>query len=110
MIRRIHFAVTALVLVAAIWSPRQAKAELPVALEAICLRAMALQAEQRYRTVLALAEDIEHWLADEPVSAWPEPVTVKLGRWARRHRSLISGAAAAALVGLLAAGVAADGG
>jgi tetratricopeptide (TPR) repeat protein/tRNA A-37 threonylcarbamoyl transferase component Bud32 len=83
-------------------APRQVKAEVPVALEAICLKAMALQTDQRYRTALALAEDVEHWLADEPVSAWPEPVTVRLGRWALRHRPLVTGAAAALLVGLFA--------
>jgi tetratricopeptide (TPR) repeat protein len=72
-------------------------------LAAICQKAMALRPQDRYATVLALAADIEHWLADEPVSAWPEPVLVKLGRWTRRHKPLVSGAAAALLVALLAA-------
>jgi serine/threonine protein kinase/tetratricopeptide (TPR) repeat protein len=82
--------------------PRQIKADVPAALEAVCRKAMALRPEERYRTALALAEDIEHWLADEPVSAWPEPLTLKLGRWARQHKPFVSGAAAALLVGLLA--------
>jgi serine/threonine protein kinase/Flp pilus assembly protein TadD len=85
--------------------PRQVKPEVPAALEAICRKAMALRPEERYRTALQLSEDVEHWLADEPVSAWPEPATVRLGRWARRHKPLVSGAAAALLVGLLALGV-----
>jgi serine/threonine protein kinase/tetratricopeptide (TPR) repeat protein len=84
--------------------PRRRKPDVPPALEAVCLKAMALRPEERYTTALQLAEDIEHWLADEPVSAWREPVTVKLGRWARQHRPLVSGAAAALLVGLLASG------
>ena len=46
----------------------------------------------------ALADDIEHWLADEPVSAWPEPVRLKLRRWVNRNRTLVSSAAAAILV------------
>ena len=51
-----------------------------------------------------LAEDIEHWLGDEPVSAWPEPWTVKTGRWAGRHRTVMTGTAAlfAAALPLLA--------
>jgi hypothetical protein len=85
--------------------PRQVKKDVPAALEAVCLKAMALRPEQRYETALALAEDVEHWLADEPVSAWPEPLAVKVGRWARQHRPLVSGVAAALLVGLLALGV-----
>src|SRR5262249_32933873 len=54
---------------------------------------------------LDLAEDIEHWLADEPVSAWPEPLKVRMVRWARQHKPLVSGAAAALLVAVLATGI-----
>jgi serine/threonine protein kinase len=82
-------------------TPSQLEAAVPPALEAICLKAMARQSEDRYVSPRALADDIEHWLADEPVSAWPEPVTVKAGRWMRRHKPLVSGAAAAVLVGLI---------
>jgi tetratricopeptide (TPR) repeat protein len=32
-------------------------------------------------------------MADEPVSARREPITARVGRWARRHRTLVSGAA-----------------
>jgi tetratricopeptide (TPR) repeat protein len=87
--------------------PRHVKADIPPALEAVCLKAMAQKMEDRYGTALQLAEDIEHWLADEPVSAYPEPVSVRLRRWARQHKPQVSGAAAALLVGVvaLAAGV-----
>jgi eukaryotic-like serine/threonine-protein kinase len=82
--------------------PRQVNAEVPTALEAICLKAMALKPADRYATPMLLADDIEHWLADEPVSAMPEPITVKAGRWARKHKPLVSGTAASLLVGLIA--------
>jgi hypothetical protein len=49
---------------------------IPAALEAICLKAMA-QHKDRYASPTAAA-DIESWLADEPVSAYREPVTIKL--------------------------------
>src|SRR5262245_7446481 len=81
--------------------PRQVKRAVPPALEAVCLKAMALRPPDRYPTALALAADLEHWLADEPVSAWPEPWTVKAGRWITRRRTLVTGAAAAVLVGLV---------
>src|SRR5262249_29931168 len=73
----------------------------PPALDAICRKAMALRPEDRYPTALALAAEVEHWLADEPVAAYPEPARLRLGRWARRHKPL--GTAAAAL--LVPAGV-----
>jgi hypothetical protein len=41
-------------------------------LEAVCLKAMALKPEDRYGTPRALSDDIEHWLADDPVKAYPE--------------------------------------
>ena len=34
---------------------------------------MALRPEDRYASPRALADDVEHWLADEPVSAYREP-------------------------------------
>lgn len=67
-------------------------------LEAICLKAMALKPEDRYASAKDLAEDVEHWLADEPVSAWPEPWTVTARRWAGRHRTLVASAAAVLVV------------
>ncbi len=48
--------------------PRQLDPSIDRALEAVCLKAMALEPEDRYATPRALADDIEHWLADEPVS------------------------------------------
>ena len=39
------------------------------ALEAVCLKAMALKPEDRYAIARALAEDVERWMADEPVTA-----------------------------------------
>jgi serine/threonine protein kinase len=74
--------------------PRQIKPAVPPALEAVCLKAMALKSEDRYGTPLELAADIEHWLADEPVSAYREPWSVRSGRWLRRHRPLVAGTAA----------------
>jgi tetratricopeptide (TPR) repeat protein/tRNA A-37 threonylcarbamoyl transferase component Bud32 len=83
--------------------PRQLEPGIDRALEAVCLKAMAREPEGRYGRPRALAEDVERWMADEPVSAWREPMARRLGRWTRRHRPLVAGSAgllAAATVGL----------
>src|ERR1019366_2924984 len=77
--------------------PRRIDPAIDAALEAICRKAMALRPGDRYTSPRLLADDLEHWLADEPVSAYREPWNRRLGRWTRRHRSgLRAGATAAA--------------
>src|SRR5262249_36569388 len=50
--------------------------------------------EGRYATAKELAAEVEHWLADEPVAAYRDPLPVRLGRWARRNKGwVIAGAA-----------------
>jgi serine/threonine-protein kinase len=67
--------------------PRAVVPGVPRPLEAICLKAMAVRPGDRYATPEALARDIEHWLADEPVSAHREPLLARAARWLRRHKS-----------------------
>ena len=81
--------------------PRRLDPSIDKALEAICKKAMALKPEDRYSSCRALAEDIERWMADEPVSAWAEPWTRKMLRWLTRHRTGVTGAAAALLAGVV---------
>jgi serine/threonine-protein kinase len=78
--------------------PRKVNPNVSPALEAICVKAMSLLPKDRYGSPRALADDIDHWLADEPVSAWREPWTVRSRRWLGRHRTLMTAAAAAVLV------------
>ena len=85
--------------------PLKLKSWIDPALEAICLKAMATDPTRRYRTPRALANDVEHWLADEPVLAWREPVRRRLGRWGRRHRLLVTSMGAALIVAVAALGV-----
>ena len=50
----------------------------------------------------ALAEDVERWMADEPVTAWREPLdAASCVRWLTRHRTAVTGAAAAVLAGVV---------
>jgi tetratricopeptide (TPR) repeat protein/tRNA A-37 threonylcarbamoyl transferase component Bud32 len=89
---------------AAIVPPRRWEARLPRDLEAICLKALAVRAEDRYPTARALADDVMRWLGDEPVSAWREPVSVRARRWARRHRTAMAAAVVALLASLIGLG------
>jgi tetratricopeptide (TPR) repeat protein/tRNA A-37 threonylcarbamoyl transferase component Bud32 len=82
--------------------PRQVSASVPPALEAVCLKAMALKPEDRYASPRALADDLERWLADEPFAAYREPWRQRLARWTRRHRTAVTSASVA--LALLLAG------
>src|SRR5262245_15819362 len=73
--------------------PRARDSSIDRALEAVCLKAMAREPEARYASCHALAEDVERWLADEPVAAWREPPARRVRRWARRHRTPVAAAA-----------------
>jgi WD40 repeat protein/serine/threonine protein kinase len=81
--------------------PRLVKRDVDEALDAVCRKALALRPAERYATPLALAADVEQWLAGEPVSAWREPRRVRLRRWLARRRTLVTSAAATVLVGVI---------
>jgi serine/threonine-protein kinase len=85
-------------------SPRRIDPSIDKALEAVCLKAMALKPEERYATPRLLAEDIERWTADEQVTAWREPISRRLLRWLTRHRTGMAAAGAALLVALAGTG------
>lgn len=80
--------------------PRAIQRSVPKSLESICLKAMATSPNDRYRSARELAEDLEKFLADEPVSALRESWWTRVGRWTRRHRGA-AGALMAALIALL---------
>jgi hypothetical protein len=66
---------------------------------------MATEPGERYDSARALADDVERWLADEPVAARREPAAERVRRWARRHKTLVAGAAALVLTAALALAV-----
>ena len=78
--------------------PREVAGWIPRPLEAVCLKALATDRQDRYRSALALASDVESWLADQPVSVYEDPWTERLRRWARGRRSLVAGVLTATVV------------
>jgi tRNA A-37 threonylcarbamoyl transferase component Bud32 len=83
--------------------PRQINRRVPPALEAVCLKAMALKPEDRYATPRELAGEIEHWLADEPVMAYRETLGTRLWRWTRKHNATVGTSCAAGVIFLTVA-------
>lgn len=70
-------------------------------LDAITLRATAVEPGDRYRSALALAEDLERHLAGAAVQAREGLLWYRTSRWIARHRAL---AAAAAVLCVLVVG------
>ena len=68
-------------------TPDSVKPGAPASLLAVCKKAMQLEPHDRYDTALDLAEDLERYLADEPVSAKKDSVPTKLARLIRRNRT-----------------------
>ena len=83
--------------------PRTVNPAVPRALEAICIKAMAHGKTDRYESAREVADEIERYLAGEPVQAHREPFSDILGRWLRRNRRMLSRASVAAVL-LLALG------
>jgi serine/threonine protein kinase/tetratricopeptide (TPR) repeat protein len=74
-------------------------------LDWIVVKALERDRDRRYPSSAALADDLERYLRDEPVSAGPPSTTYRLRKFARRHRGAVAGVAAVALA--LVAGIAA---
>jgi WD40 repeat protein/serine/threonine protein kinase len=77
--------------------PRRLNDKIPRDLETICLKAMAKAPSQRYPTARALAEDLRHFRAGEPIQARPVGSPERLWRWCRRKPGLAGAVGAATL-------------
>ncbi|HUE70686.1 MAG TPA: serine/threonine-protein kinase [Pirellulaceae bacterium] len=70
--------------------PGAIRPDVPRPLEAVCLKAMEPRPEDRYMSARELADEIERWLAGEPVTAYPERPHERAARWARKNRAWVT--------------------
>ncbi len=71
-------------------------------LDAICRKAMARRRYARYEQATDLGEDVQRWMAGEPVSAYEEPLWKRFGRWTAQHERLTQLMIAGTMVVLVA--------
>src|SRR5207302_1570900 len=65
--------------------PARLQPKLPRDLETICLHCLKKDPRKRYASAAALADDLRHFLADEPIVARPARLWERGVKWARRR-------------------------
>jgi eukaryotic-like serine/threonine-protein kinase len=78
--------------------PRERKKCVPRPLQAICLKALQTAPAGRYESPELLAADVEAFLADAPVSAFPEDLLSRASRVVRRQWPAVLAALASLLL------------
>jgi serine/threonine-protein kinase len=74
-------------------SPSRSNPRVDRDLETICLKCLQKEPARRYGSAQELADDLEHWLAGEPIQARPLPRVARAWRWCRRHKAIVSAGA-----------------
>jgi serine/threonine protein kinase/tetratricopeptide (TPR) repeat protein len=74
-------------------------------LDWIVMKSLEKDRNRRYESASALAADVQRYLNDEAVEACPPSLAQRVGKWARRHRSLVQSLAAILVLGVLALSV-----
>jgi WD40 repeat protein len=69
-------------------------------LETICLKCLEKDPQRRYGSAEAVADDLERWLAGEPIRARPISRLTRLGCWCRRNPQVASLTGAVAVLGI----------
>jgi tetratricopeptide (TPR) repeat protein len=86
-------------------SPRALSPVVPRDLETVCLKCLRKDPARRYGSAQELAEDLERWLAGEPIAARTVGQVERLRLWARRNPA-VAALGAALLVTMLGVSVA----
>ena len=91
-------------------NPLESNSSVDPALGAICRKAMAHRQYARYETASQLADEVQRWMAGEPVSAYREKPSQRIARWIQHHRiwsQVIGGLLIVGIVALATLGIAA---
>ncbi len=86
--------------------PSHCQKNVPLDLETICLKCLRKEPETRYASAAELADDLERFLAGEPILARPALVGERLLKWARRRPTQAAAFALLVLSLLLGSGAA----
>lgn len=78
--------------------PRRLNDRIPRDLETICLKAMAKEPSQRYRTAGDFRDDLGRYLEGQPIAARPVGTAERFWRWCRRNPNLAALSAAVVLL------------
>ncbi len=78
-------------------TPQSINSQVANPLEAICLKAMSKDPQERYSSPLELAKEIEAFLAGEPVQAYRESIHERTRRWSRDHPRIVTAISATTL-------------
>ena len=84
------------------------KRQLEGDLDWIVMKSLEVDRSRRFETALALADDLQRYMSETPVTARPPTFSYQFSKFVRRHRVQVvaaSVAAVALLVGTMAAGV-----
>jgi hypothetical protein len=86
--------------------PRELNPRVDRELEAVCLKCLARRPAERYASAGALAEDLEHWLAGEPLGLRSAALATQVRSWLRQNlrsagRTLAVGLSCGLLLGVM---------
>ncbi len=86
--------------------PRRVQPALHKDLQTVCLKSLAKEPYRRYHTAVAFAEDLERYLAGEPIAARPTSLTYLVWKRVQKHRYVASVVFAGVLALVLGGGAA----
>ncbi len=81
--------------------PRSLDPRVDPDLETICLKCLEKDRSRRYATAGELADDLDHWLNGEPITARPVSSWERAQKWVRRKPAIAALSAAVLLIGLV---------